>query len=213
MDDAELARIRFVTARFRDLQGLRHLAIVPLCLLLFWLQPYLKLLRYMGPWEAMAGLVLSVSPCLLIYPAHHLLDRYYARRFGTVGRSVLARRDTVAQAVVVVAGVMIDSWGSSGVSATLIASALVSLQIALRDRPWRLHHLIVTVICIAAAVTFDLRAARANDPAAFLRIPLTIGLCAYSLAAYLDHRLLANVMPRDPDVRDHEIAADYADPF
>jgi hypothetical protein len=211
MDDAELARIKFVTARYRDLQGLRHLAIVPLCLLLFWLQPYLKLLRYMGPWEAMAGLLLSVSPCLLIYPAHHLLDLYYARRFGTVGSSVLARWDAVAQAVLVVAGVMVDSWGNSGVSATLIAIALVSLQIAFRDWPWRLHHLIVTVLCIAAAVTFDFRAARASDPAAFLRIPLTIGLCAYSLAAYLDHRLLANVMLRNPDVRDHEIAADHAD--
>src|SRR5215203_2814147 len=121
MDDAELARIRFVTARYRDLQGFRRLAIVPSCLLMFWLQPYIKLLRYMGPWEAVAGLFLSVAPWLLIYPAHHLLDLYYARRFGNVGSAVLARGETVAQAVVVVAGVLIDWWGSSGVSATLIA--------------------------------------------------------------------------------------------
>ena len=60
--DEDLLRIRFVTSRFADLQGLRTLLIVPSCLALFWAQPYLRLLRYAGPGPAAAGPVASVPP-------------------------------------------------------------------------------------------------------------------------------------------------------
>jgi hypothetical protein len=210
MDGRELARIRFVTLRYRELQGLRHLAIMPSCLLTLWLQPYFRLLRYMGPWEALAGFFLSIAPCLLLFPAHHLMTVYYARRFGNVGTSALSG-DRVAQVVVVAGGVLIDMWNGTGISATLVAIALVSLQIAVRDRPWRLHHLIGTVVCLAAAATFDIRDSRIGDPVAFLRIPLTIGLFAYGVGAYLDHRLLAVAMPRHPEASESALAADHAD--
>src|SRR5688572_3874093 len=110
MDGADLARIRFVTSRYRELQGLRELVVVPACLTLLWTQPYLRLLRYMGPWQAAAGLVLSIAPWVFIPAAHHLFDRYYGRRFGHVATSELSQRDTVVRSIVLIAGLVLDAW-------------------------------------------------------------------------------------------------------
>ena len=219
MDEAELARIRFVTSRYRDLQGLRQVAIVPLCLMLFWLQPYLRLLRYQGPVEAIAGLILSVLPCLLIAAVHPLLDRYYARRFGSVAASEFWQWDTVGPAVLLIGGVLADAFvvGHRGPSATVVALGMLSLHTVVRDWPWRAHHLLVTFACVAGTwmgmvLPIPPGDVAAGELTAFLRITLTSVLFAYGAAGYLDHRLLVRTMPVHPEAS-AELDADHADPI
>ena len=129
MDAAQLARIRFVTSRYRELQGLHELAVVPACLSLLWTQPYVRLLRYVGPWEAVAGLVLSIAPWVCIAAAHPLFDRYYGRRFGHVATSLLSQRDSVVRAILLIAGLAIDAWvlANGRATATLTAFTVTSL--------------------------------------------------------------------------------------
>lgn len=216
MDAADLARIRFVTARYRELQGLRNLAVVPGCLLLFWFRPYLRLLRYAGPFEALAGLFLSVLPCLLVVMLHPLLDRYYARRFGSVASPGPWSRDMVAWAGLLGIGVWIDTsnFGTPQPSATLIAGGMVALHIAVRDWPWRRYYLGTAVICGAAAwLTAVTPALHADDLTSYLRIPLTMLLSAHAVAAFLDHRLLVRALPMNPDGHAEALVADHADPI
>jgi hypothetical protein len=214
LDASDLARIRFVTSRYRQLQGLRQLAIVPPCLLLLWFQPYVRLLRYLGPWEAMAGLILSVVPMLMIAGAHPLLDRYYTRKFGAVAPDAVARRDSVLQGVLLSAGILIDGFvlaGQRGPSATVLALGILSLHIGVRDWPWRAHHLIVTMVCAWSTWVTIGAPASPHELPAWLRNALTTVLCVWAVAACLDHRLLARAMPPHPESRADDLAPDHAD--
>jgi hypothetical protein len=212
--DADLSRIRFVTSRFRQLQGFRQLAIVPPCLLLLWFRPYLRLLRYLGPWHAAAGLLLSVVPMLMIAYAQPLLDRYYARKFGNLAPAALARRDAVVQGVLLIAGVLIDGFvlaGRHGPSATVLALGVVSLHIGVRDWPWRAHHLFVTLVCAWSTWATIGAPASPQELPPWLRNALTAVLCTWAVAAWLDHRLLTRTMPPHPDACADDLAPDHAD--
>ena len=215
MDAADLARVSFVTSRYRELQGLRHLAVVPTVVMVVWLHPFLLLLRYMGPVEAVVGLLLTIAPAVVASAAHPFFNRYYARRFGHVATSALTRRDTIARAALVAGALIIDSWGAGNPhwTATLIAIALVCLHVAVRDWPWRASYISITAICVGVAWIGGPPVRSGGDPSVFLRLPLTIGLGAYAVAAYLDHRLLVKFLPPNPDASQAEAAADHVDAF
>ena len=214
MDAADLARIRLVTTRYRELQGLRTVAAVAACVPLFWLQPYIRLLRYMGSAEAVAGLLLSVAPAVLITTAHPLLNRYYARRFGSVApQGSGVNLQMWLWAAVLFASLWLDSsrLGTGSPSAFLIAAALWSINIAVRDWPWRGHYVVPAVICGAATWSIaGIPALQAPDLETYARIPVSVGLVACGAAAILDHRLLVTTLgARDGDRS--ELALEHAD--
>ena len=215
MDAADLARIRFVTSRYRELQGLRHLAVIPAVLLVFWLYPNLSPLRDMGPVEAVVGLLLSIAPVVAGSAAQPFFDRYYARRFGHVATSALTRRDTLARTALIVGGLTIDSWGAGNprCTATLVAVALVSLHIVVRDWPWRASYIASVVVCLGMVWIDGAPVSSGDHPILVMRLPLTIAIGTYVVAAYLDHRLLANALPPNPEASEAQAVPDHADTF
>jgi hypothetical protein len=84
VDGQDLARIRFVTSRYREMQGLRQLVILPACIIQFWSRPFVESLRDAGALQAAAGFFLTVVPWLLVLTAQGRLNRFYAERFGSV---------------------------------------------------------------------------------------------------------------------------------
>ena len=199
MDPDEVDRIRFVTRRYQDLQGLRQLVILPACLLAFWSQPYVKLLRYDGPVAAGVGLLASLVPLLIVVWTRPLLDRYYRRRFGCVAADRQQRwLDVGPAAALLVTGLWIDMsrLGTSAPSAVLIAGTLLGLHVTIRDWPWRAHHLIPAIGCaIGASATAMVPAMRVDNLQEMLRSPFTILMVSNIVAAYLDHRLLVRTLP------------------
>ena len=214
MEERDLARIRFVSLRYRELQGLRQVAIVLACLFSFWARPYVEGLRYFGGFQAVIGFFLAVLPLVIMLTAHPLLDRYYARRFGSVaGNSSWWSRDVVGWTVLLVGGAVIDieTYRQTEPIAFLIAGALVAVHIVLRDWPWRAHHLFTAGLCAIGAwlVAFE-PAVQVTSLDQLVRGPFSMMLAAHLAGACFDHRLLVRTLPLNPDARGEELA-DHAD--
>jgi hypothetical protein len=214
MDTADLVRIRFVTTRYPELQGLHQLVIVPACLIAFWSRPFIESLRDTGSFPA--GLFLSFAPWLLVLAARPFLNRYYAERFGKVGG---ARGQWSAEKVgwmaLILAGLWIDlaTFGSAKPSAVLVVGAVIALHIVWRDWPWRSYYLPTAIACAAAAwLTAASPAFRIDNVDALLRVSFTIMISAHAAAGLFDHRLLLRTLPLNPDARAHELTSEHADP-
>jgi hypothetical protein len=203
MGTADLDRIRFVTLRFRALQGLRSLVVIPAVLTAFWLQPYLGLLRYAGPEGAILGLLGTLAPFLVVVAVRPLLDRYYSRRFGMVDTDLGGEWPAnLPDGVLLAVGFLVDvTWlKAHSPSALLIAGTFISLRVTIRDWPWRGYYLAPAVVCaIGAWLAAIDPALRAGGVPGALRIPLTILLVPHLLTAVLDHRLLTHTLPHNPD--------------
>jgi hypothetical protein len=214
VDAQDLARIRFVTSRFHEMQGLRQLVIMPVSLIYFWSRPFVESLRDAGSVYAGAGFVLSVVPWLLVLAAHPLLNRYYAGRFGTVGGLRQWSADKIGWTVLIVGGIWIDisSYDSARPSGLLVAGALIALHILWRDWPWRFFYLVPAIGCTAAAVLTATSAPfRVNDLDALLQGPFTIMMGTHAVAAFCDHRLLLRTLPRNPEVQADALTSTHAD--
>ena len=215
MDAADLARIRFVTSRYHDLQGLRGLAHLAACLSVFWSRPYVELLRYSGPIPAVVGVFLSVAPWILLLAVRPVFDRYYSERFGTVAAGLRQwSPDKLGWAVLLMAGVGIDmsALGSARPSATLVAGALIALHIVWRDWPWRPAYLGTAIACtVAVWLTAVSPTFRIDDLDALLRVSVTIVIGTHVAAGVFDHRLLVRSLPRNSHALADEPTADHAD--
>lgn len=215
MDGFELARIRFVTSRHRELQGLRQVVIVLACLFSFWSRPYVEGLRYFGRFEAVVGLFLSVLPLLVTLAARPWLDGYYGRRFGSVAGSASPwSRDSIGWGLLLVAGASADiaTYRQGPPIAFLIAGALVALHVVVRDWPMRRHHLLTAGLCASGAWLFASRAGwQITSLDALVRGPFSVMILAHMVGACFDHRLLVRTLPFNPDVRDDALASDHAD--
>jgi hypothetical protein len=202
MEPSDLARIRFVTRRFRSLQGLRLLVIVPAILASFWLQPYFRMLRYAGPDGAVLGLLGTLAPYVVLLALKPLLDRYYQRRFGLVSTDLEIEWPVfLPDALVVILGLLLELWlKAHGPSGLLIAGTIVALHVTVRDWPWRRYYLFPAVVCATGAwLTAIDPTLRAGAVPGSLTIPLTILLLPQLPAALLDHWLLTRTMPENPD--------------
>jgi hypothetical protein len=203
MGHPELDRIRFVAQRFRSLQGLRHLVVIPAVLAAFWMQPYLKLLRYAGPEGAILGLLGTLTPFLIVVAVRPLLDRYYSRRFGTVDTDLENEWPALLpDAVLLALGFLLDmTWlKTHSPSAILIAGTLVSLHVTIRDWPWRRYYLVPAVVCaIGVWLTATVPEMRDATVPGALKTPMTILLLPLLLTAVMDHRLLTRSLPHNPD--------------
>jgi hypothetical protein len=194
----DLRRVLFVTRRFHQLQGLRTMVFAVACVGAFWLQPYIRELRYAGPTEAFIGLLVSFAPfgAALCVP---YVDRYYGRRFGTITATALDRaRDIGLPLLVLLAGLWTDlrHGGQNVPSATLVAGTILALHIAVRDWPWRKPYFFVATACgLGAWLTAVVPSMRAETMQEFARISVSWLLATYAIAAYFDHRLLVTTMP------------------
>jgi hypothetical protein len=203
----EVDRIRFVTRRFGELQGLRLILVMILAGAAFWAQPHVGPLRYSGPGWAVAGFVASVLPFAIVLLARPILDRYYRNRFGSVAGGEQRRLEMLPPLVVLVVGIALDArnMGSGAPSATLIAAALIALHIIIRDWPYRGYYLIAAIGCAVAAPLPALVPAMHVDAASDLRIPYTVLFALYAVPALLDHRLLTKVLPTNPEAASTEM--------
>src|SRR5687768_6895616 len=179
MDAAELDRIRLVTRRYQEMQGLRQLLLLPCCLVAFWSRPYVDLLYDVGTVKAViTGLALQIGPWLIVLAARPFLDRYYRARFGSVTND-LSRwsADKIGWTVLILGGFAIDmaTFGAAKPSATLVAGSLVALHVAWRDWPLRGYSLAAAIACgVGAWLTAASPMFRVDDLNRLIRIPFTI---------------------------------------
>jgi hypothetical protein len=215
MDEAGLARIRFVTSRYHDLQGLRGLAIFAACLCAFWARPYLELLRDSGTVAAAAGFFLSFAPWVMVLFMRPFLDHYYSERFGTVAAGLRQWSfDKIGWALLLAAALWIDmrTLGLARPSAVLVAGSLIAIHIVWRDWPWRPAYLAVAVVCaVGAWLTAVSPAFRIGNLDDLLRISLTTMIGAHAAAGLLDHRLLLRALPRNQHAQADEPVIEHAD--
>jgi hypothetical protein len=215
MDETDLARIRFVTARHRELQGLRQLMLTTACLASFWSRPYIEALRALGSIDAISGLILLILPFVAVIAARPALNRYYARRFGTVARSAGGGSgDPIGWTVLFIGGLAIDvaTLDSGRPIGVLTAGGVIALHIVVRDWPWRAHHLGTALICGCAVFLIATEPGFRVDSADELRRgPLSILFGLQFVSGLLDHRLLLRTLPLNPDAQATELASDHAD--
>lgn len=215
MDAADLGRIRLVTSRYQEMQGLRQLMLLPCCLTAFWSRPYIESLHDAGTLQAVAGFFLQVAPWLVVLAARPFLDRYYKARFGSVSTGLSRWSvEMLGWAVLILAGFVIDmsTRGQAKPSALLVAGTLIALHVAWRDWPWRGYSLAAALACaVGAWLTAASPMFRVDDLDALLRVPLTIFMCAHTVTAWFDHRLLLRTLPPNPEASTELLTADHAD--
>jgi hypothetical protein len=215
MDAAALARIRLVTSRYVELQGLRTVVAVPACLAAFWMRPFVETLHDLGSVYAWVGFVVSVLPFFAIVASRPLLDRYYAARFGSVATGFGGwSADRIGWTLLFLAAFGLDwsTLGASKPSAILAAGAAIGLHVAWRDWPLRSYYLFTAAACVAGACLVAIVPAfRVDSLDALLRIPFSIVMGAHAAAAVFDHRLLNRVLSRHPQGHADVLARDHAD--
>ncbi len=173
MDTTDFARIRFITARYADLQGLRRMLLNAffVCLALG------PMPRRLGPLPLMAFWIFANV-------ADELLKRFYTRRFGSVPVRFW-RTDKTVWLMLLMVAVFLEPKNGGGPSTVVVAIGLASLHVVVRDWPWRGYHLLTTVVCgVLTAMRLPLS-----------EVSFVIALSADAAAAWLDHRLLVKTLP------------------
>ena len=189
MDRHRLDRIRLLSARFHELQGLR-LAFAGACLTLG-VGGYLMGTAQPTDTGAMIALVASFVPVIVGMP---WLNRYYATTFGRQEWS-RSRYAPLFLIVYVAVGWCLNTWipsipAGAPTTATVI---LASLWIAVRDWPWRAYYL---GCATAVAIAFTASASGTGVLAAQMTLAtifVTIG-AAFVAIGLLDHLLLVKLM-------------------
>jgi len=189
MDEHRLGRIRLLSARFHELQGLR-VALAGACMTLV-VGGYVIVTPHPTNDGAIVAMLASFVPVVAGMPR---LNRYYATTFG---RQVWTR----SRKLPLVLGIyMVVSWSLNvGIPAipaggpTVGTVGLVSLWVAIRDWPWRAYYLGATA---AVAIGFT-----ASAPVGGLLPPnLTLGVMFVLLGSsmvpigLLDHLLLVKLV-------------------
>ena len=189
MDKERLDRIRLLSARFHELQGLR-LALAGVCLMLG-VGGYLLGTPQPTDSGAMIAMVASFVPVIVGMP---WLNRYYATTFG---RQVWTRPRYAPLFMIVyfVISWCLNTWIPSipAGAPTTTTVILASLWIAIRDWPWRAYYLGTSV---AVATAF----AASASGAGLLDSNVTLGTIFFVIGAsfipvgLFDHLLLVKLM-------------------
>jgi hypothetical protein len=200
MDQHRLERIRLLSARFHELQGLR-VVLTGVCITLG-VSGYLIATPNPTNDGALVTLLVSFVPVMAGMPR---LNRYYAETFG---RQVWRRS---RKWPLILGLYMVVGWSlNAGIPAipaggpTIWTVGLASLWVAIRDWPWRAYYL-----GAAAAVAIGFAA---SAPVGGLLAPnMTLSVMFLLLGAsmvpigLLDHHLLVTLMK---DAREPQAAAD-----
>ena len=193
MDQARLERIRLLSTRFHELQGLR-VALAGACIAVV-VGVYLMVTPTPTGNGAMVALLLSFGP---VIPAMVRLNRYYASTFG---RQVWTgpkhpKRLWLFVLCYNVVGWTLNTWIPSlpAGTPTLATVALASLFVAIRDWPWRAYYIGVA-LAVAAAFT-----ASASGTGWIDHPGLTLGMLFVTVGVsmvvvgVLDHLLLVKLI-------------------
>jgi hypothetical protein len=190
MDRERLDRIRLLSARFHELQGLR-VALAGAAIAVG-VGAYLFATPEPTNHGALGALVVSFIP---VVPGVRWLNRYYAATFG---RQVFNPKPLVRPGLFLFAYTAIGSVLNATVPAvpagapTVAVVALVSVWLALRDWPWRAYYLFVPAV-LALAFTATASGGGALDPdltLCVLFLALGVSMAAVGL---LDHLLLVKL--------------------
>lgn len=184
LDGRQLSRIRLVSARFRELQGL-HVASIGLVNLLW--SGGLLLTNAVPPRDIGFTLV-SMLVCVALAFTGAGLRHYYATRFGRITSdgfswTWVAVASIVAASMAVVLGFASAAW----IFATLAGT---HAWIVVRDFPHRMHHLFAAVAGGGGAALVY-----ANPSAPdVLWLAVAIHGAAVIPVGLMDHRLLSSVL-------------------
>jgi hypothetical protein len=191
MDQHRLARIRLLSTRFHELQGLRIALAGAVIAVVF--GSYLLVVR--EPTHS-AGMIAILLSGLLMIPGEVWLHRYYAETFG---RQVRQRPSKWWQPIALFAFFFIGTFVNNrfpeipagGPTAGFVAFA--SLIVAIRDWPWRAYYLGATA-SVATGLTIGVLGSDPINPG--LTLTLTFFLFGLSLVpiGLSDHRLLVKLV-------------------
>jgi hypothetical protein len=190
MDERQLARVRLLSRRFLELQGLRiafaggTIAIA--------LGSYLMAAE---PTASGVGVALLVAAVLMI-PGQWWLHRYYARTFGRQVPEPAARwpANVFLLGFLAVAMYLNNRFPAIPAGGPTMATAVaISLALAIRDWPWRAHYLGVAAV-VGMAFTFTVVGAEVINPGLTLGVTLLATGLALVPVGLLDHWLLVRLM-------------------
>ena len=189
MDQQRLERIRLLSSRFHELQGLR-VALAGTAIIIA-VGGYL--IAAPVPTNNGAMIALAVSFVLML-PGMWGLNRYYATTFGRqVWRPGRFTR-WFLPAYFLVAWLLNASIPSIPAGAPTVATVVVvSVWVAIRDWPWRVYYL-AAPLAVAVAFSFTASGGGVLNPHLTLAVIfLTMG-AAFVPIGMLDHMLLVKLM-------------------
>jgi hypothetical protein len=183
-----LARIRLVTERFNELQGLRAaligsafaFAMMGCLIATGWRDNGIALFVALG------------LALVLIMLGEPWLDGYYAATFGRVAAPSAPEKWLVPAGVVVIVALTVFGPHHGGIFLFL---GTRSLWIAIRDWPLSQHHFFSAAAAAIAAATQLTDVARQAPDSAFAAGFLLVGVVT-TMTGFADHRLLAESVDR-----------------
>ena len=188
--DPQLARVRFLSSRFAELQGLRVAAAGATLAMVF--GSYLM----SGNPTHTGGMICLVVSFLLIVPGQWWAHRYYAT---TVGRQVASKRSRLPMLVFLfvytLVGTFLDRQFPEIPAGAPTAGVVVlmSLFVAVRDWPWRMHYAAVAA-AVATAFSVNVIGVGGIDRGMTLTMTFFVTGVAFVPAGLLDHRLLMRLI-------------------
>lgn len=189
MDQQRLERIRLLSSRFHELQGLR-VALAGIAIIIA-VGGYLIAAPVPTNNGAMIALAASF---VLMGPSMWWLNRYYAATFGRQVWKPGRFTWLFLPAYFVVASLLNASIPSIPAGAPTAATVVVvSVWVAIRDWPWRAYYL-AAPLAVAMAFTFTASGGGVMNPHLTLAVIfLTIG-ASFVPIGMLDHMLLVKLM-------------------
>ena len=193
MDQQRLERIRLLSSRFHELQGLR-VALAGIAIVIA-VGGYLLVAPVPTNNGALIALATSV---VLMGPGMWWLNRYYAATFGRQVWKPGRFTWLFLPAYFVVASLLHASIPSIPAGAPTAAIVVVaSVWVAIRDWPWRAYYLAAPV-AVAIAFSFTASGGGVLNPYLTLAVLfLAIGACFVPIGM-LDHILLVKLMNEAP---------------
>jgi hypothetical protein len=189
MDPQRLERIRLLSSRFHELQGLR-VALAGIAIILA-VGSYVMA----APVPTNNGAMIALGASFLVMvPGMWWLNRYYAETFG---RQVWnpGRFTWLFLPVYFVVASLLNTFIPSipAGAPTAATVVVVSMWVAIRDWPWRAYYL-AAPLAVAMAFPFTASGGGVIDPQLTLAVLfLTIG-AAFVPIGLLDHMLLVKLM-------------------
>jgi hypothetical protein len=191
MPDDRLRRIRLLSARFRELQGLR-IALVGACMALV-VGTFLVVAAVPTDAGAMVALLVSFVPAI---PGVRWLNRYYATTFG---RQEATRPAGKWPLLLALGYFVVGAWLNATFPAippggpTVATVACLSVWVAIRDWPWRVYYLIAPA-AIGIAFAASASGVGAFEPGVTLAtIFLALGASMVAIGL-LDHSVLVRLV-------------------
>ena len=195
--ERHLARVRFLSTRFLELQGLRVACAGATIALVF--GTYLMV----APPTDTGGLIAVAVSFVAMIPGQLWAHRYYARTFG---RQMRTPRNQLPTAVCLVIGYVIAAYldrrfpeiPAGGPTAAMAVQ--ISVLVAIRDWPWRAYYLSLAA-AVAGAFSATIVGVDVIDRGMTLSVTWLVTGVSMVGVGLLDHALLVRLMQqaRNPE--------------